>query len=242
MFSNFFLLLLILIGSAPPSAASVPKLGEFLGSITTKWGVHYTWPTLQMSIFFSQSACMSYGIKNGPSIRENVVPRFYNSLTSCIRLAVLYCENNTYWSILIKRKNIQESLEIIVEDLSDCLCKHLDSAFDWTRRNFMLSQRDYNTRCCWLTTLIARFTGPAWAHLGPTGPRWVPCRSHDPCYLGTYQRASWWSPPPGLYYAVNISLVLLALVLSSIVVAVHRRAGLGVPFPPYLAKVLRLLV
>ena len=25
------------------------------------------------------------------------------------------------------------------------------------------------------TSLIARFMGPTWAHLGPTGPRWAPC-------------------------------------------------------------------
>ena len=31
---------------------------------------------------------------------------------------------------------------------------------------------------------IARFMGPTWAHLGPTGPRWAPCWPHEPCYLG----------------------------------------------------------
>ena len=34
---------------------------------------------------------------------------------------------------------------------------------------------------------IARFMGPTWAHLGPVGPRWVPCWPHEPCYQG-YQR------------------------------------------------------
>ena len=31
---------------------------------------------------------------------------------------------------------------------------------------------------------IARFMGPTWGHLGPTGPRWAPCWPHEPCYLG----------------------------------------------------------
>ena len=28
---------------------------------------------------------------------------------------------------------------------------------------------------------IARFMGPTWAHLGPTGPRWAPCWPHERC-------------------------------------------------------------
>ena len=32
-------------------------------------------------------------------------------------------------------------------------------------------------------SLIARFMGPTWAHLGPTGPRWAPCWPHELCYL-----------------------------------------------------------
>ena len=46
-------------------------------------------------------------------------------------------------------------------------------------------------RGVWLcTTVIARFMGEHGAHLGPTGPRWAPCWSHEICYLGNY---------PGLY-------------------------------------------
>ena len=33
-------------------------------------------------------------------------------------------------------------------------------------------------------SLITRFMGPTWAHLGPTGPRWAPCWPHELCYLG----------------------------------------------------------
>ena len=33
----------------------------------------------------------------------------------------------------------------------------------------------------------ARFMGPAWdRHLGPIGPRWVPCWPNEPCYLGIF--------------------------------------------------------
>ena len=37
-----------------------------------------------------------------------------------------------------------------------------------------------------MNTLIARFMGPTWAHLGPAGPRWAPCWPHELCYLGTF--------------------------------------------------------
>ena len=30
------------------------------------------------------------------------------------------------------------------------------------------------------------------AHLGPVGPRWVPCWPHEPCYQGRDQQAKWW--------------------------------------------------
>ena len=33
-------------------------------------------------------------------------------------------------------------------------------------------------------TLIARFMGPTWAHMGPTGPRWASCWPYELCYLG----------------------------------------------------------
>ena len=35
-----------------------------------------------------------------------------------------------------------------------------------------------------INSLIARFMGQHWAHLGPTGLRWAPCWSHELCYLG----------------------------------------------------------
>ena len=37
---------------------------------------------------------------------------------------------------------------------------------------------------------IARFLWPAWAHLGPVGPRWAPCWPQKACYQGCYNE-SW---------------------------------------------------
>ena len=34
-------------------------------------------------------------------------------------------------------------------------------------------------------TQMARFMGPTWGHLGPTGPRWAPWWPHELCYLGS---------------------------------------------------------
>ena len=31
--------------------------------------------------------------------------------------------------------------------------------------------------------LIARFMGPTWVHLRPTGPKWAQCWPHEPCHL-----------------------------------------------------------
>ena len=50
-----------------------------------------------------------------------------------------------------------------------------------------------------LPTLEQCHEGPPWrqnswaqngAQLGPAGPRWAPCWSHEPCYLGSYH----WEP------------------------------------------------
>ena len=38
----------------------------------------------------------------------------------------------------------------------------------------------------WPGSLKARFMGPTWAHLGPTGPRWAPCWPHELCHLGFF--------------------------------------------------------
>ena len=48
---------------------------------------------------------------------------------------------------------------------------------------------DPNTK----TSLIARFMGATWAHLGPTGPRWAPCWPHELCYLECYMNR-WLTP------------------------------------------------
>ena len=37
-----------------------------------------------------------------------------------------------------------------------------------------------------LCSLIPKFMSQHGAHLGPTGPRWVPCWPHELCYLGLF--------------------------------------------------------
>ena len=37
---------------------------------------------------------------------------------------------------------------------------------------------------CRITSVIVKFMGPTWAHLGPVVPRWVPQWRHEPCYQG----------------------------------------------------------
>ena len=37
-----------------------------------------------------------------------------------------------------------------------------------------------------MASLMAKFMGPSWAYLGPTGPRWAPCWPHEPCSLGCF--------------------------------------------------------
>ena len=50
-----------------------------------------------------------------------------------------------------------------------------------------ITNQVYGFESWWLiSTLISRFVGPTWAHLGPTGPRWAPCWPHELCYVGRY--------------------------------------------------------
>ena len=42
--------------------------------------------------------------------------------------------------------------------------------------------KHHNIVANWILTQIAMFTGLHGTHLGPTGPRWVPCRPCEPCY------------------------------------------------------------
>ena len=57
-------------------------------------------------------------------------------------------------------------------------------------------------------TLIARFMGPTWAHLGSTGPRWAPCWPHEFCYLG---RQSVWCPFLRLLHSSSLVTVRLSV-------------------------------
>ena len=71
--------------------------------------------------------------------------------------------------------------------------------FGWCQISFMAEGLHAGHRDGWQifisidlgSTQIPRFTWPIWgppgAHLGPVGPRWAPCWSHEPCYQGRFQ-------------------------------------------------------
>ena len=65
-----------------------------------------------------------------------------------------------------------------------CLISHPGCVVQVCQR-LSLPQPDSNNGSILVTSLIARFMGPTWAHLGPTGPRWAPCWPHELCYLGS---------------------------------------------------------
>ena len=44
----------------------------------------------------------------------------------------------------------------------------------------------WNTAMMWRDEINTSHMGPIWAHLGPVGPRWAPCRPHEYCYQGYY--------------------------------------------------------
>ena len=50
------------------------------------------------------------------------------------------------------------------------ICSSSETCFIWNIR--LHFQQPWE--CIPQTSLIARFMGPTWAHLGPTGPRWAP--------------------------------------------------------------------
>ena len=55
----------------------------------------------------------------------------------------------------------------------------------YANKHFWYSRVDFTRNTCLpICSLIARFVGPTWTHLGPVGPRRAPCRPHEPCYLG----------------------------------------------------------
>ena len=75
------------------------------------------------------------------------------------------CDCYMHWWILFNAS----------EDISKTI--HWSLNIPWTHSKFRWSLLSS------VTTLIARFMRPTWAHLGPTGPRWAPCWPHEPCYL-----------------------------------------------------------
>ena len=69
------------------------------------------------------------------------------------------------------------------------LCKGDTPFTDEFRSQKASNAKLWCSLCCqpeqavgWMS-LIARFMGPTWGPSG-VGPRWAPCWSHEPCYLG----------------------------------------------------------
>ena len=48
-----------------------------------------------------------------------------------------------------------------------------------------------------ITTQIAKFMEPTWAHLGPVGPRWAPYWPHEPCYYMNWLTYDFWTRTGG---------------------------------------------
>ena len=47
------------------------------------------------------------------------------------------------------------------------------------------------------------------ANMGPTGPRWVPCWSHEPCYLASFPNFHWsdWTSIPVYQYCSGLTFI-----------------------------------
>ena len=54
----------------------------------------------------------------------------------------------------------------------------------WTQLRYCV----YCACCYCVLSQIARFMGPTWAYLGPTGPRWAPSWPQGLCYLGCIKK------------------------------------------------------
>ena len=54
----------------------------------------------------------------------------------------------------------------------------------WRKKHVLQSELTINTR-------IVPDTKVHGAHMRSTGPRWAPCWTHEPCYLGWYPREMW---------------------------------------------------
>ena len=73
------------------------------------------------------------------------------------------------------------------------LQKRLEPTITTTTEMYLLTKwcelKMINDASTWnITTQIARFMRPIWSPAGaPAGPRWAPCRYHEPCYQGTIQ-------------------------------------------------------
>ena len=61
--------------------------------------------------------------------------------------------------------------------------EHTLVKFQWKYNHFLL-QNAFENVICKITTISQWSWGQHGAHLGPVGPRWAPCKPHEPCYQG----------------------------------------------------------
>ena len=123
---------------------------------------------------------------------ERVFFQQYKEYTSGFYIVLTHRSGTCRWKssswktriCLFYLKNTMATGGLATHDVSAWAAMAL-SLFAWNGRFWQyLSYSHINP--CSIATLIARFMGPTWAHLGSTGPRWAPCWPHEPCYLGNY--------------------------------------------------------
>ena len=86
------------------------------------------------------------------------------------------CDTNNSWYLTFFSGEIQN---ILVDNMSSGV-----NIVKWSYHSNVDRNADPHVQQCAASPLIARFMGPTWVHLGPTGPRWAPCWPHELCYLG----------------------------------------------------------
>ena len=100
--------------------------------------------------------------------------------------------NNTSFDLHLNKRLSKQSWGWWFETLSHPLWHHCN---DLRQIGWCHDMATLSTRLHWnlvrgihwslVDSLIARFMGSTWAHLGPIGPRWALCWLHGPRYLGS---------------------------------------------------------
>ena len=65
-------------------------------------------------------------------------------------------------------------------------CNRLICKMNYARIWWHYSRIRLRLEYCFNEVQIVKFIGGGGGHLGPVGPRWAPCRPHEPCYQSEY--------------------------------------------------------